>query len=481
MNNNNYNMPSVTADLGSTLGTSLDRNSYARGSYITPKTHIDDIELTALSKKYGSPLFVFSERQIKSKARRAKEAFETRYENVSFAWSYKTNYLSAICNIFHKEGWIAEVVSDFEYEKARKNGIPAKDIVFNGPHKPTEILIEALNDGALVQIDNWDELLRIEELTKSFKEPVSVGLRVWLDAGISPVWTKFGFAVGNGEALRAAIRIVHNSKLKLHTLHSHIGTYILDPEAYRHTCRILVALREQILMESGHLVPCLNLGGGIPSNSLLHGMLGSPEINIPSIENYAEAITDQLKKLPKSKRPLLRLELGRHLIDEAGYLLTKIIAIKAGDFPAPTDTDLSATKAKEWLSLYSDAKRSLVVDAGINLLYTAAWYQISVSPCRLIRQPPIAYRLYGSLCMAIDVIRDNVDLPPLDIGDLLVLHPVGAYNLTQSMQFIFYRPPVILIKSDGDIEIIRRKETLQDIERLEKNFTDIVSEVRHHD
>lgn len=465
-----YENPTISADLGSSSGIAIDRNLYAHGSYINPITHIDDIDVESLLKRHGSPLFVFSERQIRSKARRAKEAFQSRYENVSFAWSYKTNYLASICDIFHQEGWLAEVVSDFEYDKARKNGICGKDIIFNGPHKPLPILSKAISENALIQIDNWDELANIEEITKSPTQRTSVGIRVWLDAGIKPVWTKFGFAVGNGEALRAAIRVVQNSGLMLDTIHCHIGTYILDPEAYRRACRILIALREQILSECGHLVPCLNLGGGIPSSSLLHGMIGPPEINIPSIENYAEVITSQLKALPKAKRPLLRLELGRHLVDDAGYLLSTIVAIKAGDFPSSTEADLSGSKAKEWLNLYADAKRGLVLDAGINLLYTAAWYQISVAPTRLIRKPPIPYRLYGSLCMAIDVIRDNVDLPPLNTGDILVLNPVGAYNLTQSMQFIFYRPPVILIKTNGDIQLIRRKENLEDIEMLE-NFT----------
>jgi diaminopimelate decarboxylase len=154
---------------------------------------------------------------------------------------------------------------------------------------------------------------------------------------------------------------------------------------------------------------------------------------------------------------------GRHLVDEAGYLLASVVAMKGHDRPTPSTTDLSARTAKEWQLLQEDSKRGVLVDIGINLLYTAAWFEIGVYPSRLINTPAIPTRLYGDLCMAIDVIRETVDLPTLDVGDVLTLHPVGAYNLSQSMQFIDYRPAVVLIGENGKPELIRRREKLEDI------------------
>lgn len=462
-----YDFPTISSELGRSPEAAIDRNYYSRGSFVPPLPAIDGIEVTRLTREFGSPVFVFSEHDMRAKARRAKEAFRNRYKKTVFAWSYKTNYLNAVCQIFHSEGWLAEVVSDFEYEKARALGIPGKDIIFNGPQKPRAILQRAMSEGALVQIDNWDELNLVEELAKSFKKPVEVGIRVWTDAGIRPIWTKFGFALANGEAAHAAARIVRNPKLSLHTIHTHIGTYILAPEAYRTATQNLVGLREQVLLEHDHLVPCLNLGGGIPSYSLLHGMAKPAEHVIRPIEDYAEAITGVLNKLPDKKRPMLRMEMGRHLVDEAGYLLTSVVAMKGHDRPTPSTTDLSARTAKEWQLLQEDSKRGVLVDVGINFLYTAAWFEIGVWPSRLVNTPAIPTRLYGNLCMAIDVIRETVDLPTLDVGDVLTLHPVGAYNLTQSMQFIDYRPAVVLIGEDGKAELIRRRETLDDINRPE--------------
>lgn len=463
--NQNYIPPEISNELGRFGPTAAaDRNLYSRGMSTKTLIEIDGIPVTDLVKRFGSPLFVFSEQRLRDKARHLRDAFRRSYPKTSFAWSYKTNYLSAICQVFHQEGWMAEVVSDFEYQKARKLGIPGAKIVFNGPHKPRQILETAIAEGALIQIDNWDELCQIEALVKDRKEPLEVGIRVWLDAGVRPIWSKFGFSLESGEAGRVASRIITNPKLSLHTLHTHIGTYILDPGAYAVAARKLVALREQIRVEQKHVISCLNLGGGFPSHSLLHGMVGEPEQYIPPIERYADAITAVLNELPTKLRPELRFETGRYLVDEAGYLLTSVVAVKGVRHPVVAGADWTLRDYKEQLILGEEARTSYLIDAGVNLLYTGAWYQINVLPAEARNLPLSPVRLYGPLCMAIDVVRYNVDLPPLNVGDVLALHPVGAYNVTQSMQFITYRPAVVLIDGKGQPCIIRRREVLEDID-----------------
>lgn len=462
-----YLPPTISSELGRSAEAAVDRNYYARGSHAPILTEIDGVSVDHLLKEYGSPLFVYSERKVRAKARRLREAFLDRYPKTCFAWSYKTNYLNAICQIFHSEGWDAEVVSDFEYHKARRLGIEGKNIILNGPHKPRELLETAVREKSIIQIDNWDELGLLEKVVENASEPVNVGLRVWMDAGIKPVWSKFGFALANGEAARAAAVIINNPKFNLHTLHSHIGTYILEPNAYRNAARGLVSLLELIELEHDHLVQCINLGGGFPSYSKLHGMVGDVENIIPPIEAYAAAITNVLNELPDDKKPILRLETGRHLIDEAGYLLSTVLAVKGNSRMPMESNDMMARDAKEWLILSEHAKSGYIIDAGIHLLYTAAWFGIDVKPARLVNIPPVPSRVYGCLCMAIDVIRDHVELPPLEAGDIVTMHPVGAYNFTQSMQFISYKPAVVLISEKGVPGLIRKRETLDDVDKAE--------------
>jgi len=108
-----------------------------------------------------------------------------------------------------------------------------------------------------------------------------------------------------------------------------------------------------------------------------------------------------------------------------------------------------------------DGRRALIVDAGVNVLFTSFWYKHDVVPAQEFRgvfEPTI---LYGPLCMNIDVVRDTLLFPPLNVGDQIVFRTVGAYNVTQWMQFITYRPAVVLISQNGQHAAIRKREDLE--------------------
>ena len=171
-----------------------------------PFDEIDRASVEDLVREHGSPLYVFSEQTLRKKYRDAYRAFSVRYPKVQFAWSYKTNYLSAICGVFHSEGSIAEVVSDFEYEKARKHGIPGQQIIFNGPYKSYEILRRAAAEGAKIQIDNAQEIVLLERIARELGRTIPVAIRVTMETGNQPAWKKFGFCSENGDALRTLQR-----------------------------------------------------------------------------------------------------------------------------------------------------------------------------------------------------------------------------------------------------------------------------------
>jgi diaminopimelate decarboxylase len=168
---------------------------------------------------------------------------------------------------------------------------------------------------------------------------------------------------------------------------------------------------------------------------------------VPEISEYAEAIASGLLNagFQPEDLPFLYLETGRALIDDAGYLLGTVIANKR----------------------LSDGRRATILDFGVNILFTAFWYDHKISPAQEFGFHTEDCVLYGPLCMNIDVVRENVSLPPLKSGDHVVVHTVGAYNVTQSMQFIALRPAVVLIDQQGKPHLIRRKETLGVLEHDE--------------
>ena len=435
MANRIYERPAIVRN---TFGA---MNKVGRRADATAHDQIDGVSIDALCKEYGSPLFVFSERRLRSRIREARDAFARRYPQTTMCWSYKTNYLDAICAIFHQEGSLAEVVSGMEYDKARRLGMPGDKIVFNGPAKTEGELRRAITERAILHADHFEEIYLLEKLATELNVPPVVGIRVSLDAGVHPRWDRFGFGLENGQAMQAVRRIVRGGKLALGGLHTHIGTFILEPAAYGRAAVKLADFATEIEKELGVKPRHLDLGGGFASNNTLSTQYHAGAI-APSLADYADAISNALiNSHGAGNFPQLLIETGRALIDDAGTLLTSVIATKR----------------------LASGKRSIVIDAGVNLLFTAWWYRLNVSPARSVDAFVEDTAIYGPLCMNIDCIRESVPLPDLRPGEHLAIHPVGAYTLTQSMQFIHLRPAVVLIDESGKPEVIRRAEVLEDL------------------
>ena len=403
------------------------------------RTHIDNVSIHELTKEYGSPLFVFSQVAIKEKYRILKEAFSSRYHDVKFSWSYKTNYLNEICKIYHDLGSIAEVVSEFEYQKARALGVEGKDIIFNGPYKPKKDLKIAVKEGAKIHIDNLFELSDLEEISDELGIKIPVAIRVNMDTGTYPAWSRFGFNYENNEAYEAIQKIYNSGKLYLRGLHTHIGTFMLDANAYKMATTKLMQLKNRVENDFDYQIEYIDLGGGFASKSNLKGIYQSAEVVVPTVDEYAQAITDTIYELNKSdKLPTLYLETGRHLIDEAGFLLSSVWGHKR--FP--------------------DGKKGYILDAGVNLLYTSTWYNYNIELDKRYDGDNEPSMLNGPLCMNIDVIEETIMLPPLNRGSVISISPVGAYNYTQAMQFIRYKPAVVLIDTNSKVRVIKEVDDL---------------------
>ncbi len=431
---------------------------------------IDGISVPELTREHGSPLFVFSETALRDAYRAAHRAFSRRYPDVQFAWSYKTNYLNAICRVFHQEGAIAEVVSGFEYEKARHNGIEGHNIIFNGPHKEKADVERAIAEGAMLQVDNIDELLHLGEITKGRTEPLPIALRVHLSTGVQTVWSKFGFSGDDGELQQVVRRILAMPQLRLVGLHCHIGTFILEPEWYRIAAKKMVALALNAEAMGAGPIRYLNMGGGFASHARLHFQYLPPEQATPSMDRYAEAICDTITaEWPQGRTlPKLYLETGRALVDDAGYLISTVVAVKRRTLHDPVATALAAFGKNGPATVAgAPSQNALVLDAGINLMYTTTWYQPRILPVRPCLDAPTPTTVFGCLCMNIDVLREDAPLPGLTTGDQVVMHPVGAYNQTQSMQFITYRPAVVMTGPGGQVHLIRRRENLEYVQEME--------------
>jgi len=412
-------------------------------SQLEPITHIDKVAVKDIIKEYGTPVFTISEKTLKNTYEAAYQAFSTRYPKVQFAWSYKTNYLDAICRSYHKLGSWAEVVSGFEYQKALSNGVPGNHIIFNGPDKSEEDLTIAINNKSLIHIDHFDELYTILKLADQLENRPRVAIRVNMDTGIYPIWERFGFNYENGDAWNAINRLMLSNKVDFMGLHTHIGTYIMVAWAYGNAAKKLADLAARIDKKFGHKISYIDMGGGFASKNTLKGAYLPGSDTCPTFDDYAEAITNALisSEIDPDHMPALFMETGRALIDDAGYLLGTVLANKR----------------------LSTGRSSIVLDIGVNMLFTSFWYEHLVHPAEATSHYTEDTTLYGPLCMNIDVIRESLPFPAMKKGQNVVIKRVGAYNMTQWMQFISYRPAIVMISEDGQTHLIRKRETKESI------------------
>ncbi len=409
--------------------------------------YIDGVPVKDIIRQNGSPCYVISEKIIRDTYKKAMTAFQTRYPKVQFAWSYKTNYLNAVCKVFHQEGSWAEVVSGFEYAKAIANGVPGNKIIFNGPDKSNEDLTLAIANGSYIHIDHFDELYTLIELTAQLGQKAKVAIRVNMDTGIYPRWDRFGFNFENGEAWSALNKIMVAENLDLMGLHTHIGTYITTPNAYAVATSKLSDLAVRIERKYNYHLKYIDLGGGFASKNTLKGAYLPGTDTCPTFDDYAEAITTALNDsdIQYEHMPTLFLESGRALIDDAGFLLGSVLANKR----------------------LADGRRSTIVDIGVNMLFTSFWYEHEIVPAQITQNDTEDTTIYGPLCMNIDVIRAAIQFPVMNKGDHVVINRIGAYNMTQWMQFISYRPKVVLIDMEGKTHVIRENETHETMNALD--------------
>jgi diaminopimelate decarboxylase len=423
-------------------------NKFGTRTEYEPVTNIENIPVKSLLEKFGSPLFVISEKQIRKNIRNAVRVFSSRYPRVQFAWSYKTNYLNSVCRIFHQEGSWAEVVSGFEYDKAVANGVPGSKIIFNGPEKTGDDIRKAVRNNSLIHIDHLDELFSLSTICKNEELKARVAIRVNMDTGIFPRWDRFGFAYENGQAWNAIVRIMNDRNMELTGLHCHIGTFMLSPSAYSTAATKLCNLASEIKAKFGKSIGYIDMGGGFPSVNTLKGAYLPGTDTVPSIDQFADAITEAIFQsgFRQDELPLLILETGRALIDDAGYLLGTVLATKR----------------------LSDGRRATILDFGVNTLFTSFWYDHKISPAQDFGEHTEDMVLYGPLCMNIDTIRESINMPLLEKGNNVVVHKVGAYNMTQWMQFITLRPNVVMLDNNGNTHVIRRAEDLEYVQMNEQ-------------
>jgi diaminopimelate decarboxylase len=423
------------------------------------------VDLVDLCDQYGTPLFVFDEVSLVENFERFRCAFENVYPKVMVCFSVKTNNNLAICKILREKGAYAEVSSELDLYVALRAGFRGEKIIFDGPFKSREALRRALRERVLlINVESFAEMKRLNDIAAQMGLKQAVGLRIntFRDPGFSKyinmtnlvnaafchLDSRFGFSMED-----AYIAFKRAAELK------NISVEGIMTHPYGAATRVLLPMVRELREKLGVEIKYLNIGGGfnpgdasfVGSRELVSDLLrrkvglkskltyGGRASNIGSL---AKSIIAEVKlSLGDSPEQTIVVEPGRFISSSVGILLVRVDHVKeAGGY--------------KWV----------MVDGGTNLVprFTSLELRKIAVANKANSQSDEEVNVVGPLLYAEDFITLKMALPKLSEGDVLAIFGCGAYTLSRSNQFLYPRPAAVLLNSEGDVRVIRERETFED-------------------
>jgi diaminopimelate decarboxylase len=398
------------------------------------------VSLTAIAAVVGTPCYVYSAESIRAAYRRLDSAFGDYPHAIHYAM--KANSTLGIVELLRDLGAGADANSMGEVDVALRCGIPASEIVFTGVGKSTAELNRAVALGfKAINVESPGELDRLDQLALAHGTEVRVALRVNpdIDARSHPhistglKTNKFGVPIDAASEIFREIR--RRKGLVAEGVHMHIGSQItsLDPLERGATAAVDLALA---LKAEGVPIRHIDLGGG----------LGISYDGTPAIDpaEYGRTLVDVVRRSGMTAL----IEPGRVLVGPAGVLVTSVVDVK--QFP--------------------EARRFIVLDAGMTELMRPALYGAfhRIEPLVAREGQATVADIVGPICESTDTFARDRSLPPVEVGDLIVIRDVGAYGAVMGSMYL-RRPLAPEVLVDGSRwRVIRRRQTLDDMLRLEE-------------
>jgi diaminopimelate decarboxylase len=402
---------------------------------------VGGVAVTELAEEFGTPLVVYCEETMLARARSYVEAAP----DALVLYSVKAFPSVLLLRLLGETGLGADVSTLGELAFARAAGIPGERLIVHGNNKSDDELGEAAEaDAAFVVLDAPDELERaLEAGVRRFLVRVTPGIDAETHDAIKTghYGSKFGLPP---EQARGLLRRAQELGAEVAGLHVHIGSQLLETGGARMTIDWLAAFAASCRAELGWAPAVIDLGGGL-------GIQYVPDEPAPAPAEFVDALLAELDRawrLHDLPRPRVVLEPGRSVVGPAGFTLYRVGVVKRA----------------------SEKTTYVAVDGGMSdnprpLLYGARYTALLAN--RAAEEPAGTFAVCGKHCESGDVLIDRVALPEPRRGDLLVIPATGAYTLGMGSNYNAVPRPAAVIVRDGQASLLRRRETLDDLLRLE--------------
>ena len=444
--------PSPPADLNELSPAIWPRSARRDGGVLT----VGGMDVRELAGTYGTPLMLCDEADFRSRCSDYRDAFGA---DAGVFYAAKAFCSRAALRWVSGEGLGVDVCTGGELEVALAADVSPDMITMHGNNKSLAELTRAVQVGVgHIVLDSFEEIARLafvvdpDGMSQPARRPrVLVRATTGVEAHTHEFMAtahddqKFGFSLASGAADEAVRRVLACPDLELAGLHSHIGSQIFDTAGFEVAAHRVLELAVRIRDEHGAEIDELDLGGGF-------GIAYTDEDSAPEVKELAQSIRDIVDRQCRAaglSRPRLTVEPGRGIAGPGTITIYEVGTIK--------DVDGLRTYVS--------------VDGGMSDNIRTALYDATYT-CALVSRasdaPPMLTRVVGKHCESGDILVRHAYLPSdLAPGDLLAVAATGAYCRSISSNYNHVpRPPVVAVR-DGQARPIVRRETLDDLLRLD--------------
>lgn len=403
--------------------------------------NIGQKDILELANEFGTPLYVYDKQKLVTNYNRLNQAFNQHYPKTKIHFSVKANSNIHILRIFKELGAGADCSSPIEYKIARLAGFEDKNILYTGNYElPQDFSDVAFSDDSKINLDDKTSFERLKKINLpqriSFRINPGVGRGGF--EGITTAGTEAKFGIPYEKAFDA-YKLAQDNGIERFGIHMMTGSNNLEPYFFAEIVDKLMMIAGDIFHKLGKTPEYVDIGGGF-------GIPYTDDEEELNIERTGEMVANVFKeKCGKYGfgEPELVLEPGRYLAANAGYLLSKVTAIK------------------------HSYKTFVGLDAGMNTLIRPALYG-AFHRTEVYGKPnkTQTVNLCGQICENSDIFAKNIQFPLAEEGDIVTFKDAGAYGYVMSSNYNNrLRPAEILIDNDTT-KVIKRRETFEDYLKL---------------
>ena len=406
-----------------------------------------------LAQQFGTPLYIYDERTIRDTCRAYLRDYRAQLPGARAHYASKAWLNPALTRILVEEDFGLDVVSAGELHVALAGGMDPEQIGFHGNGKTRPELEYALDAGVgRIIVDNDDELAVLDELTRERAQVQRIMLRITpgVDAQTHAKTTtglrdsKFGFPLPSGQAEAAVVRAMQAPFLDLTGLHIHLGSPLFNVEPYADGIATIGQFAADMKQRHGYEWREFSPGGGMALTYTADRV--APETDIYAVE-IANAIHTACDTHGLAM-PDVHIEPGRSVVGRAGVALYSVVSRK--HIPETRDY--------------------VTVDGGMADNIRPAMYESTYEAAaaeQMNTVPSLVATVAGKFCESGDVLVRDANLPALQLGELIAIPASGAYQIAMESNYNLALRPAIVMVNDGEAQLVRRRQTLDDLLALE--------------